>query len=408
MTDYFETKSQPITKLMVWQAYKVVKANKGGSGIDGMTWEKMDANPAPHLYKLWNRLTSGTYFPQPVRQVGIPKKGGGTRYLGIPTLLDRIAQQVVRHHLEKQLEPIFHPHSYGYRPGRSAHDAVKQSQNQCFNNNFVIDLDIKGFFDHIDHELLLKALRHYCKDKWVELYVSRWLKAGILTPTGSLETKEGTPQGGVISPLLANLFLHVSFDKWMSKNQPWIPFERYADDIVVHCKTEKQALYLLNQIEQRMKACKLEIHPVKTKIVNFRGKSEKKYPRGYDFLGFTLRPFMVKIRNKSKLMPGNFVSQKSRTAMLAKFKALEIHKRRWPLEKIAQLLNPMIRGMDNYFQKLRGEKLHELWYQLNQKLLKWVKWEKGLSKKEANHWLKAQYKKQPSLIYHWRWAQPKG
>lgn len=182
MTDYFETKSQPISKYMVWQAYKVVKANKGGSGIDGMTWEVLDANPAPHLYKLWNRLTSGTYFPQPVRQVGIP------------TLLDRIAQQVVRHQLEKQLEPIFHPHSFGYRPGKSAHDAVNQSLSHCFNHDFVVDLDIKGFFDHIDHELLLKALRHYCKDKWVELYVSRWLKAGIMTQTRSLETKEGTPQ----------------------------------------------------------------------------------------------------------------------------------------------------------------------------------------------------------------------
>ena len=406
MTDYFETKSQPISKLMVWQAYKVVKANKGGAGIDGMTWAKLDNNPAPHLYKLWNRLTSGTYFPEPVRQVGIPKKGGGTRHLGIPTLLDRIAQQVVRHHLEKQLEPIFHPHSFGYRPGKSAHDAVTQSLSHCFNHDFVVDFDIKGFFDHIDHELLLKALRHYCKDKWVELYVSRWLKAGIMTQTGHLETKEGTPQGGVISPLLANLFLHIAFDQWMEKNHPEKPFERYADDIVVHCKTEKQAQFMLKQIGQRMKACKLELHPIKTKIVNLRGESIEKYPKKYDFLGFTIKPAMVKLESMCKLMPGSFVSTKSRTAMLEKFKVMEIHKRRKPLEEIAKLLNPMIRGMDNYYQKLRGEQIHYVWNQLNARLLKWVKWEKGLYKMGAVRWLKSQYKRQPDLFYHWRWVQP--
>jgi group II intron reverse transcriptase/maturase len=406
MTDYFETKSQPITKIMVWQAYKVVKANKGGAGIDGMTWAKLDANPAPHLYKLWNRLTSGTYFPQPVKQVDIPKKGGGTRHLGIPTLLDRIAQQVVRHHLEKQLDPIFHPHSFGYRKGKSAHDAVNQSLSHCFNHDFVVDLDIKGFFDHIDHELLLKALRHYCKDKWVELYASRWLKAGIMTQTEHLETKEGTPQGGVISPLLANLFLHVAFDQWMEKRHPEKPFERYADDIVVHCKTEKQAIFMHKMIEKRLKNCKLELHPQKTKIVNLRGESEKKYPKKYDFLGFTIKPNMVKLKAKCKLMPGSFVSIKSRTAMLEKFKAMEIHKRRKPLKEIAKLLNPMIRGIDNYYQKLRGEQIRYVWNQLNARLLKWVKWEKGLYKMGAVRWLKSQYKRQPDLFYHWQWVQP--
>jgi group II intron reverse transcriptase/maturase len=406
MIDYFETKSQPITKWMVLQAYKVVRANKGGSGIDGMTWEQLDSNPSPHLYKLWNRLSSGSYFPEPVRQVGIPKKGGGIRNLGIPTLLDRIAQQVVRAQLEPQLEPIFHPHSYGYRPGRGAHDAVRQSLSHCFNHDFVIDLDIKGFFDHIDHELLLKALRHHCKDQWVELYVSRWLKAGVMTSNGRTETPTGTPQGGVISPLLANLYLHIAFDQWMAKHHPEKPFERYADDIVVHCKTERQALYMLKQIEQRMGACKLELHPMKTKIVNMRGYAEKRYPKGYDFLGFTIKPSMVKLKDKCKLMPGSFVSIKSRTAMLAKFREMEIHKRRKPLEEIARLLNPMIRGMDNYYQKLRGEQLRFVWNQLNRRLLKWVKWEKGLYKMGAVRWLKSQYKRKHDLFYHWQWVQP--
>lgn len=406
MIDYYETKSQPISRIMVWQAYKVVKANKGGSGIDGMTWETLDANPAPHLHKLWNRLTSGTYFPEPVRQVGIPKKGGGTRYLGIPTLLDRIAQQVVRAHLERQLEPIFHRHSFGYRAGKSAHDAVNQSLSHCFNHDFVVDLDIKGFFDHIDHGLLLEALRHYCKDKWVELYVGRWLKAGVMTPSGPLGTEQGTPQGGVISPLLANLFLHVVFDQWMEKYHPEKPFERYADDIAVHCKTEKQALFMLNQIKRRMAACNLELHPVKTKIVNMRGYSERKLPKSYDFLGFTLKPAIVRLKGKCKLMPGTFVSKKSRTAMLEKFRALELHKRRRPLEEIARLINPLIRGMDSYYQKLRGEQIRYVWNQLNHRLLKWVKWEKGLYKMGAVRWLKGQYKRQPDLFYHWRWVQP--
>ncbi len=180
MIDYYETKSQPITKVMVWQAYKKVRKNKGGSGVDGMTWTLLESDLPGHLYKLWNRMSSGSYFPQPVKAVLIPKRGGGSRPLGIPTLLDRIAQQVVKHHLEKQLEPLFHDASFGYRPGRSAHDAVARSHGNCFNHDFAIDLDIKGYFDNIDHTLMMQALRHYCKDKWVHLYVERWLKADVM------------------------------------------------------------------------------------------------------------------------------------------------------------------------------------------------------------------------------------
>lgn len=208
MTDYYETKSQPITKLMVWQAYKRVKSNKGSAGIDRMDWGELDRNLSSHLYKLWNRLTSGSYFPVPVKQVEIPKKDGGVRKLGVPTLLDRIAQQVVRGHLERQLEPLFHESSFGYRPKRSAHQAVRQSERNCFGHDFVVDLDIKGFFDNINHDLMMKALRHYCKDEWIALYVQRWLKAGIMAEREFVGTSAGTPQGGVASPLLANLYLH--------------------------------------------------------------------------------------------------------------------------------------------------------------------------------------------------------
>jgi RNA-directed DNA polymerase len=406
MTDYYETKSQPITKLMVWQAYKKVKSNKGSSGIDRMSWGDLDKDLSSHLYKLWNRLTSGSYFPEPVKQVKIPKKDGGVRKLGVPTLLDRIAQQVVRQHLERQLEPIFHESSFGYRPGRNAHQAVKQSERNCFGHDFVVDLDIKGFFDNIDHELMMKALRHYCKDEWIAMYVSRWLQAGIMAEGEYVETSSGTPQGGVVSPLLANLYLHVAFDEWMRKFHPEKPFERYADDVVVHCKTEKQAQFMLRQISQRMKACHLELHPVKTKIVNLRGWSGTKYPRKYDFLGFTIMASMQTIKGRGMLLPGTFVSIKSRTSILGKFRELGIHKWRKPLQEIARRLNPIIRGLLNYYHKFRGEPMREVWNQLNHRLLKWVKWEKGLYKMAAVRWLKQQYKASSGLFEHWKLVQP--
>lgn len=407
MTDYYETKSQPITKVMVWQAYKKVKANKGSAGIDEMSWEILDSNLSSQLYKLWNRLTSGSYLPMPVKQVEIGKRDGGIRKLGIPTLLDRIAQEVAKHHLEKIVEPLFHPSSYGYRPERSCHDAVSQAQKHSFNHDFVLDLDIKSFFDTIDHEMMLKAVKHYCQDKWVLLYVERWLKSGIVQRDGKVQqTEMGTPQGGVISPLLANIFLHVVFDKWMAKEHPEKPFERYADDVVVHCKTEKQAIFLLRKIEQRMKACKLSLHPLKTKIVNLRGTSEKKYPSKFDFLGFSIRPQMVQFKDKLKVVPSICISTKSRQSVLEKFKEFAIHKRRIPLEAIAKQLNLVIRGVINYYHHYSHGHMRYVWNQLNARLLKWVKWEKGLYKYAAIRWLKQKYKSHPHLFTHWKLVHP--
>lgn len=407
MIDYYETKSQPITKVMVWQAYKEVKANGGSGGIDKMSWEYLAANASTELYKLWNRLTSGCYFPQPVKQVGIPKKDGGTRHLGIPTLLDRIAQQVVRTHLERMTEPLFHNSSFGYRPGRNCHQAVKQALSHSFNHDFAIDLDIKGFFDNIDHSLLIKAVKHYCKEKWVLMYIERWLKAGVIIQTGQLTpTLTGTPQGGVISPLLANIFLHVAFDKWMEKYHPEKPFERYADDIVVHCKTEKQALFMLKVIKHRFKTCKLQVHEQKTKIVNIRGYAQKKYPKGFDFLGFTIRPGGYNHKGTVKAMPGIFVSQKSKSGIAQKFRDMAIHKRRRPLEEIAKMVNPVARGIINYYHKFRKNDLRRVWLQLNARLLKWVKWEKGLYKKAARKYLQRKYKETPRLFVHWLVVDP--
>ena len=407
MIDYYEVKSQPITRLMVWQAYKKVRANKGSSGIDNMTWEALDNNLNAELYKLWNRMSSGSYFPQAVKEVSIKKRDGGTRKLGIPTLVDRIAQEVVKSHLEPLVEAKFHPSSYGYRPNRSCHQAIEQSCKNCFGQDFVIDLDIKSFFDTIDHNLLKQTIQYYCKEKWVLLYISRWLKSGIIQENGCyIDRLTGTPQGGVISPLIANIFMDICFDKWMSKNHPEKPFERYADDIVVHCKTEKQAKFVLSQIKQRLMKCKLEVHPTKTKIVNLRGASEKRYTKKYDFLGFSIQPQWCKIKGKGMLLPSIRISNKSEQSIIERFKTMELHKRRISIEELAKELRPIIRGIINYYGKFSTGHLRHVCHQLNVRLLKWVKWEKGLYKMKSLSWLRAKFKTKPHLFPHWQLVNP--
>jgi group II intron reverse transcriptase/maturase len=407
MIDYYETKSQPITRVMVMEAYKKVKANKGAAGIDEVSWQDLDKDLSQQLYKLWNRLASGSYFAKPVRQVAIAKSSGGVRKLGIPTIIDRIAQEVVRTHLERIVEPYFHENSYGYRKGKSQHQAVEMAMSNGMTHDWVIDLDIKGFFDTIDHQLLLKAVSHYCKDAWVLMYVERWLKAGIVGQDGEYtDSVTGTPQGGVISPLLSNIFLHVVFDSWMQKHHPEKPFERYADDILVHCKTEKQALYVLKMIQRRLDSCKLTVNESKTKIVNLRGISEKKYPRSVDFLGFSLRPLWSKTSKGNKLMVTSFISRASTTRVLRKFRSYGIHKWRKPIEAIAAKLQPVIRGVMNYYCKIWSSHTRYVWQQLNARLLKWVKWEKGLYKKAAMKWLQTKYREKPCLLPHWQLVHP--
>jgi len=409
MINYYETKSQPITRVMVWQAYKEVKSNAGSGGIDKMNWADLEKNQYTEIYKLWNRLSSGSYYPKAVKQVAIPKKNGGVRYLGIPTILDRIAQQVVRKHLERIIEPVFHNSSFGYRPSRSCHGAVSQANANSFNHDFAIDLDIKGFFDNIDHELMMKAVKHYCSDKWILMYVERWLKAGVVQEDGNFTPSlSGTPQGGVISPLLANLFLHVVFDKWMEKHHPEKPFERYADDIVVHCKTENQAKFMMRQIKERMESCKLQLHAEKSKIVNLRGYSATKYPKGFDFLGFTIRSraYKSKSTGKVKSIPCICISQKSKTGIMQKFKEMNLHKRRKSLEELAKEINPVLRGIINYYHKFWKDDMRMVWYQLNARLLKWVKWEKDLYKKASVRYLKTKFKEKPNLFAHWLLVYP--
>lgn len=406
MIDYYETRSQPITRKMVWQAYHKVKANKGSFGVDQMDWIALDRNLKSHLYKLWNRLSSGSYFPSPVREVQIEKKSGGKRKLGIPTLLDRIAQEVAKTHLERIVEPQFHASSFGYRPRRNCHQAVAQAMDNVFTHDWAIDLDIKSFFDTIDHQLLMKAVSHYCQDKWVLLYVERWLKAGVVHRDGCyVDSVTGTPQGGVISPLLANIFLHVTFDQWMAQHHGTKPFERYADDIVVHCKTERQAKFLLKEIRQRFAHCRLALHPEKTKIVNVRGSSEKQYKKSFDFLGFTIEPHYTQVKGGAKhLLPRSVISRKSVSSVLEKFK--RIHKRRISVEEMARAINPVIRGVINYYCKFWSYHTCVVWHQLNKRLQKWVQWEKGLYTMAASRWLKRQYAIRPGLFAHWKLVRP--
>jgi group II intron reverse transcriptase/maturase len=407
MIDYAETKSQPIDRLMVWAAYWKVRSNKGCAGIDNKDWAYFDKNRNAEIYKLWNRLTSGSYFPQAVKRVSIPKKGGGERSLGIPTISDRIAQEVVKTHLERIVEPLFHNSSFGYRPGRNCHQAVQQAYDNTWTHGFGIEVDIKGFFDYIDHALLVKAVRHYCHDKWVCMYIERWLTAGVLQTDGTLTpTFHGTPQGGVVSPLLANIFLHVVIDKWMEINHPSIPFERYADDILVHCKSEKQALYILDKIKSRMKACNLSLHPDKTRIIKLRGKSVKRYSKGIDFLGFTIRPKSIRCKDKVRAIPSIHVSRKSKKAITQKFREMYIHKKRATLTCIAKFVNPVARGIINYYHKFKGYSMHQVWYRLNIRLLKWIKQEKGFGMRRASAYLRTKYKENPTLFVHWKLAHP--
>jgi group II intron reverse transcriptase/maturase len=390
---------------MVWEAYQKVKSNKGSSGIDNMDWDALDRNLKTYLYKLWNRLSSGSYFPQPVKEVAIKKKSGGVRKLGIPTILDRIAQEVVKTHLERIVEPQFHDSSYGYRPNRNCHQAVERATQNVFTHHWIIDLDIKSFFDTIDHELLMKTVRHYCVDKWILLYVKRWLDAGIVQQNGSyVDRASGTPQGGVISPLLANMFLHVSFDKWMEIHHEKKPFERYADDIVVHCKTERQAIYMLKKITQRLSKCKLSVQKEKTKIVSLRALSARGYNRSFDFLGFTIEPHWFRTKTGCRLMPRSVISKKSVSSVLDKFK--HIHKCRKSIEELAKEFNPMIRGVMNYYCKFWSYHTHDLWNQVNNRLKKWVTWEKGLYKHASIKWLKKKYEERPNLFAHWKLVYP--
>ncbi len=402
-------KSFDIPKREVWEAFKRVKANQGAAGVDGQTIQDFEGRLAGNLYKLWNRLSSGSYMPPAVRRVDIPKANGGTRPLGIPTVADRIAQEVVRRYLEPVLEPVFHADSYGYRPARSAIDAVRVARQRCWRYDWVVDIDIKGFFDNIDHELLLKALRKHTDCAWVLLYVERWLRAPAMLEDGSLvERDKGTPQGGVISPLLANLFLHYVFDVWLGKHFTGVPFERYADDIVCHCRSEQEALALRRVLERRFADCGLQLHPEKTKLVYCKDSNRKgDYPiQQFDFLGYTFRPRLAIW--KGGLFGVSFLPAASKRALKAIGKAI----RGWSfqtrsdkaLTDLARMFNPYIRGWINYYSHFYKSALHPVLRRIDRYLIRWARRKFKRFRRRpraARTWLARVIRSSPGLFAHW-------
>nr|WP_166155283.1 group II intron reverse transcriptase/maturase [Neochlamydia sp. AcF84]NGY94823.1 putative uncharacterized protein YkfC [Neochlamydia sp. AcF84] len=403
-------KSYCISKSIVWEAYKRVKANKGAAGVDEESIEEFEKNLKDNLYKLWNRLSSGSYFPPPVKIVAIPKSDGKLRKLGIPTVSDRIAQMVVKLYLEPEIDPHFHPDSYGYRPGKSALEAVGVARQRCWRNDYVIDLDIKGFFDNLDHELVMRAVKKHTESQWILLYIERWLKAPEQDADGKLIKRDrGTPQGGVISPLLANLFLHYALDEWMRKFYPGNPFERYADDLVVHCQTEAEANEIKKAIAERLAQCKLELHPVKTKIVYCKDDQRRKryLNEKFDFLGYTFRARRSKNRYGKHFI--NFspaVSNKAKKAITSTMRSWKMHlSSDKKIVDLSRMFNPMIRGWINYYGKYYKSELYQIFNVANRTLARWAERKykrlRGHSRR-AMHWLGGIAKREPQLFAHWK------
>lgn len=398
-----------IAKREVWEAYKRVKANHGSAGVDGQSIAGFEEDLSNNLYRLWNRMTSGSYMPPPVLRVEIPKGDGKMRPLGIPTVADRVAQMVAKRYLEPILEPLFDEDSYGYRPGRSAHDALEVARQRCWRHDWVLDLDIKGFFDNLDWDLLMRALRKHTECKWVLLYIERWLQAPVRMPDGTLVNRgKGTPQGGVVSPILSNLFLHYTVDCWMRKHYPDIPFERYADDVICHCGSEAQAVALREALEQRFAMCKLELHPQKTKIVyckdaNRHGSySEQRF----DFLGYTFRPRRSKNRNGKLFVSfAPAVSDKAAKAMRETMRRWKLHHRGdMGLDDLVRWTHSEIRGWVRYYGRFYPSALQRALHTLDAYLVRWAQRKykrlKG-HRSRAWDWLRRLHSRQPALFPHW-------
>lgn len=404
------TKSFEISKELVWKAWKRIKANGGSCGVDEVSIDDFEINISKNLYKIWNRMSSGSYFPPPIKRVEIPKGEGQTRPLGIPTIGDRVAQMVVKMVLEPDIDPLFHPDSYGYRPNKSAIDAVRTARERCWKYDWVIDLDIRGFFDNIDHNLMMKAVNKHVSCSWIKLYIQRWLKAPVLLPNGTMEQRnKGAPQGSVVSPLLANLFLHYALDLWLSRHYENVPFERYADDVILHCETQHDAENLLESLQQRLTECGLELHPRKTKIVYCKDSNRKEKHRlvSFDFLGFCFKP--RKAMSKHHQVFTGFtpaISKKALTkisGVIGKWKIQKWSER--SLQEIAEALNPVILGWLNYYKHFGRSVLYRVTNMLNFALIRWARRKfKKLSRsyRKSTEFLARLQKQQPKLFAHWR------
>jgi RNA-directed DNA polymerase len=404
------TKPYQISKQLVWDAYRKVKINGGAAGVDQESIQAFETKLKANLYKQWNRMSSGSYFPPPVRGVDIPKKSGGMRTLGVPTVADRVAQSIVKMVLEPILEPVFHQDSYGYRPGRSAHDAVDVVRKRNWQYDWVVEFDIKGLFDNIDHELLMRALRKHCQIPWILLYVERWLKAPLQTPEGELvERRKGTPQGGVISPLLANLFLHYAFDRWVSEKLSEVPFCRYSDDGVLHCKNKAQAELVKCKIGERFLECGLELHPEKTQIVYCRDSRRKgDYPViQYTFLGFTFCPRQAVSKagiTFTGYLPG--VSRNALRHMRQTIRRWNVHlKNNLELANLSGMLNPILKGWMTYYTRFYGSAMAPIWNHVNHYLVRWMMRKyKTLCrhKTRASKKLQLLAQEMPQAFVHWK------
>lgn len=402
-----ESKSYSISKHLVHEAYQKVRANGGSAGVDGQTLEMFGERLEDNLYKIWNRMSSGSYRPPPVKFVEIPKGNGGTRILGVPTVSDRIAQMVVKMVLEPLVEPVFHAGSYGYRSRRSALQAVGQARERCWRHDWVIDLDIKGFFDNLDHALVEKAVARHTDLAWVKLYIGRWLRAPLQKADGTLvERTKGTPQGGVISPLLANLFLHYVFDAWMSRYHPGIPFERYADDAIVHCGSEREAVEVLEAIRKRFAECGLELHPEKTRIVYCKDDDRPGNPANtsFDFLGYTFRPRGAKSRRGRfflSFLPA--MSDKAANSVRGEIRAWKLPSKccGQSMEEIARVVNPKLNGWLNYFGRYYRSECTRVLGHFNERLAEWARRKyKGIS--HGLHFLGRVAKQAPRMFALWQ------
>jgi RNA-directed DNA polymerase len=405
------TKPFTISKQLVMEAYKAVKANAGAAGVDRQSIEDFEKELKGNLYKIWNRMSSGSYFPPPIKAVEIPKKSGGTRILGVPTVADRVAQMVVKMTLEPYVEPIFLPDSYGYRPRKSALDAIEITRERCWQYDWTLEFDIKGMFDNISHKLLLRAVKRHTDCKWVILYIERWLKAPLQLSDGTLvERNRGISQGGVASPILCNLFMHYTFDLWMNRTFIQVPWCRYADDGLVHCKTEQEAQRIRAALAERLAECGLEIHPDKTRIIYCQDTNRQgQYPNTkFDFLGYTFRPRVAKNRKYNRLFVG-FMPAVSSKAL----KTMRQTTRKWNLRnradlglnEIAQMFNPILRGWYQYYGRFCLSAMNPVWRHFNQTLISWAmkKYRKLRGHRtRAAHFMESIARRQPSLFVHWR------
>jgi RNA-directed DNA polymerase len=399
-----------IPKRLVVQAWRLVRANRGAPGVDEESLELFERDLKRNLYRIWNRMSSGSYFPAPVKEVMIPKKSGGQRPLGIPTVSDRVAQTVVKLVLEPELEPHFHEDSYGYRPGRSAHQAIEVTRKRCWRHDWVLEFDIRGMFDNIDHSLLTKALRHHTTCSWVLLYIERWLTAPVQQKDGVLRPRtKGTPQGGIVSPILANLFLHYGFDRWMTTHFPRLPFCRYADDGLVHCRSLKQAKYVKELLAQRFRECGLELHPDKTRIVyckdlNRRGEYEHIQ---FDFLGYNFRPrrsFDRHGRIFTNFTPAMSPSAAQSVRQDIRSWRLQLKSDK-SLEDLSRMFNPVISGWVNYYCQFYASAFDAVGQHINRAITRWAMRKfKSLHghKLRAKEWVERNAQDRPQLFAHWR------